>query len=137
MLSLLLTVLGVVGSALRTRGALALENLALRQQLAVLRRPRPPDRRRKSVQVKLPARLALSGPERWSRMNSGDEDQRGILAARQPPVRCAGRRELLGLRQSRRVSSGPYQLKVRVTGLKDPYSSGTTCNIDRVLILGG
>jgi transposase InsO family protein len=43
-LSLLLTVLAVARSALRTRSALALENLALRQQLAVLRRrrPRPP-----------------------------------------------------------------------------------------------
>jgi putative transposase len=43
-LSLLITVLAAARSALRTRGALALENLALRQQLAVLRRsrPRPP-----------------------------------------------------------------------------------------------
>ena len=41
MLSLLLTVLAVARSALRTRSALALENLALRQQLAVLRRRRP------------------------------------------------------------------------------------------------
>jgi hypothetical protein len=42
--SLLITVLAAARSALRTRGALALENLALRQQLAVLqrRRPRPP-----------------------------------------------------------------------------------------------
>jgi hypothetical protein len=32
------------------------------------------------------------------------------------------------------VPSGSYVLKVRVTGLKDLYSSGTTCNIDRVLI---
>jgi Glycosyl hydrolases family 43 len=35
------------------------------------------------------------------------------------------------------VTSGSYQLKVRVTGLKDPYSSAATCNIDRVMILGG
>jgi len=43
-LSLLITVLAAARSALRTRGVLALENLALRQQLAVLRRrrPRPP-----------------------------------------------------------------------------------------------
>ncbi len=41
---LLITVLAAARSALRTRGARALENLALRQQLAVLqrRRPRPP-----------------------------------------------------------------------------------------------
>jgi hypothetical protein len=32
------------------------------------------------------------------------------------------------------VPNGSYVLKVRVTGLKDLYSSGTTCNIDRVLI---
>ena len=32
------------------------------------------------------------------------------------------------------VPNGSYLLKVRVTGLKDLYSSGTTCNIDRVLI---
>jgi hypothetical protein len=32
------------------------------------------------------------------------------------------------------VPSGSYVLKVRVTGLKDLYSSGTKCNIDRVLI---
>ena len=32
------------------------------------------------------------------------------------------------------VPSGSYVLKVRVTGLKDLYSSGSTCNIDRVLI---
>ena len=32
---------------------------------------------------------------------------------------------------------GSYQLVVRVTGKKDLYSSGTTCNVDRVLILGG
>jgi putative transposase len=44
LLSFLLAVLAVARSGLRTRGALALENLALRQQLAVLwrRRPRPP-----------------------------------------------------------------------------------------------
>jgi putative transposase len=43
-LTLLLTVLATARSALRTHAALALENLALRQQLAVLqrRRPRPP-----------------------------------------------------------------------------------------------
>jgi hypothetical protein len=43
-LSLLITVLATARSALRTRDALALENLALRQQLAVLRRRcrRPP-----------------------------------------------------------------------------------------------
>ena len=34
------------------------------------------------------------------------------------------------------LTSGSYVLKVRVTGLKDLYSTGTTCNIDRVLILG-
>jgi Glycosyl hydrolases family 43 len=32
------------------------------------------------------------------------------------------------------LPNGSYVLKVRVTGLKDLYSSGTTCNIDRVLI---
>jgi hypothetical protein len=32
------------------------------------------------------------------------------------------------------VPNGSYVLKVRVTGLKDLYSSGITCNIDRVLI---
>jgi hypothetical protein len=32
------------------------------------------------------------------------------------------------------VTNGSYVLKVRVTGLKDLYSSGTTCKIDRVLI---
>jgi hypothetical protein len=32
------------------------------------------------------------------------------------------------------VPSGSYVLKVRVTGLKDFYSNGTACNIDRVLI---
>lgn len=32
------------------------------------------------------------------------------------------------------VPSGSYVLKVRVTGLKDLYSSGSTCNIDRVVI---
>jgi hypothetical protein len=31
--------------------------------------------------------------------------------------------------------AGSYLLKVRVTGLKDLYSGGTSCNIDRVLIL--
>ena len=43
-LSLLVTVLAAARSALRTRGALSLENLALRQQLAVLqcRGSRPP-----------------------------------------------------------------------------------------------
>jgi len=43
-LSLLITMLSTARSALRVQGALALENLALRQQLAVLqrRRPRPP-----------------------------------------------------------------------------------------------
>jgi len=35
------------------------------------------------------------------------------------------------------LPSGSYVLKVRVTENKDGYSSGTTCNIDRVLILGG
>jgi hypothetical protein len=33
------------------------------------------------------------------------------------------------------LSRGSYMLKVRVTGLKDFYSSGATCNIDRALIL--
>ena len=32
------------------------------------------------------------------------------------------------------MPSGSYVLKVRVTGLKDLYSNGSTCNIDRVLI---
>jgi hypothetical protein len=32
------------------------------------------------------------------------------------------------------MPSGSYVLKLRVTGLKDLYSSATTCNIDRVLI---
>ena len=32
------------------------------------------------------------------------------------------------------VPNGSYVLKVRVTGLKDLYSSGTKCTIDRVLI---
>jgi hypothetical protein len=31
--------------------------------------------------------------------------------------------------------TGSYVLKVRITGLKDLYSTGTACNIDRVLIL--
>lgn len=35
------------------------------------------------------------------------------------------------------LPSGSYILKVRVTGNKDFYSNGTSCNIDRVLILGG
>ena len=35
------------------------------------------------------------------------------------------------------MSRGAYVLKVRVTGKKDLYSSGTSCNVDRVLILGG
>ena len=35
------------------------------------------------------------------------------------------------------LARGSYVLKVRVTGKKDLYSSGTSCNIDRVLILGG
>jgi hypothetical protein len=30
---------------------------------------------------------------------------------------------------------GSYVLKIRVTGLKDLYSTGTACNVDRVLIL--
>jgi hypothetical protein len=33
------------------------------------------------------------------------------------------------------LSRGSYVLKVRVTGLKDLYSSGTTCTIDRALIV--
>jgi hypothetical protein len=33
------------------------------------------------------------------------------------------------------LSRGSYALKVRVTGLKDLYSSGTTCTIDRALIV--
>ncbi len=32
-------------------------------------------------------------------------------------------------------TSGSYLLKVRVTGLSDLYSSGTACNIDRVLVV--
>ena len=35
------------------------------------------------------------------------------------------------------MSRGAYMLKVRVTGKKDLDSSGTSCNVDRVLILGG
>ena len=35
------------------------------------------------------------------------------------------------------LASGSYLLKVRVTGKKDFYSAGTTCNLDRVLIVGG
>jgi len=35
------------------------------------------------------------------------------------------------------LASGSYVLKVRVTGKKDFYSTGTTCNLDRVLIVGG
>jgi hypothetical protein len=34
------------------------------------------------------------------------------------------------------LSSGSYILKVRALGRKDPYSSGNTINIDRVLIIG-
>jgi hypothetical protein len=33
------------------------------------------------------------------------------------------------------LSKSSYVLKVRVTGLKDLYSTGTTCNIDRVSIV--
>jgi hypothetical protein len=33
------------------------------------------------------------------------------------------------------VPTGSYTLQVRVTGLQDLYSGGTTCNIDRVLVL--
>lgn len=33
------------------------------------------------------------------------------------------------------LPSGLYQLRVRVTGTADWYSGGTTCNIDRVLVL--
>src|SRR4051812_9068580 len=43
-LSLLITVLSAAGSTLQGRGALALENLALRQQLGVLQRRRPRSR---------------------------------------------------------------------------------------------
>ena len=46
MLALLLTLLGTLRSALRTRAELALENLALRQQLATLRRSSPRSRLR-------------------------------------------------------------------------------------------
>ena len=46
MLALLLTLLGTLRSALRTRAELALENLALRQQLACLRRSSPQPRLR-------------------------------------------------------------------------------------------
>lgn len=35
------------------------------------------------------------------------------------------------------MPNGSYRLKVRVTGLKDWYSTGTKCTIDRVLIVGG
>jgi hypothetical protein len=34
------------------------------------------------------------------------------------------------------VTNGSYVLKVRVTGLKDLYSTGTGCNIDRALVIG-
>jgi len=33
------------------------------------------------------------------------------------------------------LASGSYQLKVRVTGKKDMYSSGSAIHIDRVLIV--
>jgi hypothetical protein len=33
------------------------------------------------------------------------------------------------------LAKGSYMLKVRVTGTKDWYSSGTTCNVDRVLVV--
>ncbi|HEY4016059.1 MAG TPA: hypothetical protein VGM06_22140 [Polyangiaceae bacterium] len=33
------------------------------------------------------------------------------------------------------MQSGPYVLTVRVTGLKDFYSGGTACHIDRVEIV--
>jgi hypothetical protein len=33
------------------------------------------------------------------------------------------------------VPSGSYTLQIRVTGLKDLYSAGATCTIDRVLVV--
>lgn len=34
------------------------------------------------------------------------------------------------------LANSSYVLTIRVTGLKDFYSNGTTCNIDRVMVLG-
>ena len=48
MFALLLTLLATLRSALRTRAELALENLALRQQLAALRRSTPRVRLRRA-----------------------------------------------------------------------------------------